>query len=139
MRKKILIGSIFVLTLLLLMPSIPAIQQKTIEGRIHSNLVEQLDFRNINEMERLDQIKHQYLYALVVAILLFRDFRINILNEISYDVIEWRPIFPIIEINNKVLFARFLMLLFTTALFASICEEISNKYGWNWVIPLDWL
>jgi len=32
MNKKILIGSILVLTLLLLMPSIPAIQQKTIEA-----------------------------------------------------------------------------------------------------------
>jgi len=31
MKKKILIGSIFVLALLLLMPSIPAIQQNTIE------------------------------------------------------------------------------------------------------------
>jgi len=43
MKKKILIGSMLVLTLLLLMPSIPAVQQKTIEDKAYSDLVEQLD------------------------------------------------------------------------------------------------
>ena len=42
MQKKILLGSVFVLILLLLMPSIPAIQQKTIEDKAYSDFVEKL-------------------------------------------------------------------------------------------------
>ena len=37
MRKKILIGSMLVLTLLLLMPSIPAIQQKSVEDSVYDD------------------------------------------------------------------------------------------------------
>jgi len=40
MNKKILIGSMLVLTLLLLMPSIPAIQLNTIKDKAFSDLVE---------------------------------------------------------------------------------------------------
>jgi len=50
MKKKILIGSMLVLTLLLLMPSIPAIQQKTIEDREYSDLGERLDDFNFKEL-----------------------------------------------------------------------------------------
>jgi len=49
-RKKILFGSIFVLALILLMPSIPAVQQKTIEDRIKHNLQEKLNLNNLEEM-----------------------------------------------------------------------------------------
>ena len=44
MKKKILIGSIIAVALLLLMPSIPAIQQKTIEDKAYSDFVEAKDF-----------------------------------------------------------------------------------------------
>ena len=43
MKKKILIGGIIVVALLLLMPSIPAIEQKTIEDKVYSDLVEKLE------------------------------------------------------------------------------------------------
>jgi hypothetical protein len=50
MRKKILIGSMLVLTLLLLMPSIPAIQQKTINDRVLIEFVEELeDVKSTNQ------------------------------------------------------------------------------------------
>ena len=47
MRKKIIIGCMLVLTLLLLMPSIPAIQKKTVEERPYSDFVEQLNLKKI--------------------------------------------------------------------------------------------
>ena len=46
MKKKTLIGSMLVLTLLLLMPSIPAIQQKTIEDKAYSDFVEEIKKSN---------------------------------------------------------------------------------------------
>jgi hypothetical protein len=46
MRKKILIESLLVLTILLLMPSIPAIQQKTIEDGIKQDLKKKTDSIN---------------------------------------------------------------------------------------------
>ena len=47
MRKKIIIGCMLVVTLLLLMPSIPAIQKKTIEVRTYSDFIEQLPLDTI--------------------------------------------------------------------------------------------
>lgn len=44
MKKKILLGSLLVITLLLLMPSIPAIQQKTLEDKAFNDFYEVKDF-----------------------------------------------------------------------------------------------
>ncbi len=54
MRKKILIGSMLILTLLLLMPSIPAIQQKTIEDGVRQDLQEKLESINFEELKDLN-------------------------------------------------------------------------------------
>ena len=72
MKSKILIGSILVLTLLLLMPSIPAIQQNAIEDKAINNLVEQFDFKDLRENIDFPDVKHPILYILVVSILLSR-------------------------------------------------------------------
>ena len=57
MKKKILIGSLLVLTLLLLMPSIPAIQQKIIEDEAYNDIVERLEdfnFKDLNELKSIE-------------------------------------------------------------------------------------
>jgi len=51
MNKKILIGSILAVALLLLMPSIPAIQQKTIEDKAYSDLVEKFGDFNLEDLQ----------------------------------------------------------------------------------------
>ena len=51
MKKKILIGSMLVLTLLLLTPSIPAIQQKAIEEGFKQDIQEKLDEINLEEIK----------------------------------------------------------------------------------------
>ena len=56
MKKKILIGSLLVLTLLLLMPSIPAIQQKTIEDKAYSDLVEKFGDVDADFIELLKDV-----------------------------------------------------------------------------------
>jgi len=69
MNKKILIGSLLVLTLLLLMPSIPAIQQKTIEDKMYRDLVEKIDTNDMNILKELDLGKlpdHPFLNFLIL-------------------------------------------------------------------------
>ena len=54
MKIKILIGNMLVLTMLLLMPSIPAIQQETVEEKAYNDFLEQLDdfdFKDKNEIK----------------------------------------------------------------------------------------
>ena len=72
-RKSILFGSIFVLALMFLMPSIPAIQQKTIEDKAYSDFVEELKELELEEIKTFnDDIKLPILYAIVIALLNFR-------------------------------------------------------------------
>jgi len=51
MKKKILIGGMLVLTLILLMPSIPAVQQKPIEEGFKQDLKYKLDEINLEEIK----------------------------------------------------------------------------------------
>ncbi len=69
MKKKILIGSLLVLTLLLLMPSIPAIQQKSVEEGIKQDIQEKLDTITLDDLKYidvLDDIRHPILYYIFV-------------------------------------------------------------------------
>jgi len=62
MKKKILIGSLLVLTLLLLMPSIPAIQQKTIEDKAYSDLVEKFEDFDLEDLrEKIEKINPKFI------------------------------------------------------------------------------
>ena len=54
MNKKILIGSIIAVALLLLMPSIPAIQTKTISEGIKQDLKEKLESYSLDEINQFD-------------------------------------------------------------------------------------
>ena len=57
MRKKILIGSMLVLTLLLFMPSIPAIQQKIIEDKVIDDFVKKPDDEDIMKILKIRYAK----------------------------------------------------------------------------------
>ena len=54
MKKKILIGSILAVVLLLLMPSIPAIQTNTIREGVKQDLQEKLDSYSLDEINQFD-------------------------------------------------------------------------------------
>jgi hypothetical protein len=131
MKKKILIGSIFVLILLLVMPSIPAIQMKTIEDRTYNDLVDQLDVKDVKEIKGLEQIKHPFLYNLVKVFLDCRLTRMFILQEISCDInpdVWWVDI----DVYHPVLFLRCIMLLVTTAFLGYFWNNLSNTFEWDW-------
>ena len=136
MNKKILISSMLVVTLLLLMPSIPAIQQNTIENRKYSDLFERLEIKGLKEIKKMDLIRHPLiyehplLYAIVIFLAGFRWSRCLILAEISFDIISWNP--PDYEVYHPILFLRSIWLLNTFGIWCSFWDNVSDIFGWNW-------
>ena len=136
MEKKILMGSMLVLTFLLLMPSIPAIQYKVVKDEILSEVTEDLDLREIRDLietGKLDRVKHPILGLLVTMWMYFRLIRGQIFADISYDITydyDWN-----FEIYHPILFFRLIILLFNTGLVIHFFEGLSNMFGWNWNIP----
>ena len=118
-----------VFTMLLLMPSIPAIQQKTIEDRANNDLFEQLDVKDVKEKKKMDLIRHPLLYAIVIFLAKFRWARCLILAEISFDSTGWPPDY---EIYHPILFLRCIWLLNTFGIWCSFWDNISDTLGWNW-------
>ena len=119
MKMSILFGSIFVLTLLLLIPSIPAIQQKRIEDKAYS------DF--IDEINSLSEVKYPNLYSLIKFVLNFRFFRSAILCGIALHFDSWSD-----ELYHPLLFIRGYWLCESTEVVKEKIEKLSQLFGWGW-------
>jgi hypothetical protein len=133
MRKILLFGIILVITLLFLVPSMPAIQQKIIYNEVEREMIEDYNIKNIKkymEFSKTENIKFPLLYKLIISTLTLRWFRINVLREYSYEE-DW----PYYEIKNPILFFRFLILLINTHIWSNLWSFISHNLGWNWDIP----
>ncbi len=133
MNKKILIVSIIAVAILLLMPSIPAIQQNVIEDKAYSDFIEQLDFNDITELiesGKLDNITHPILYVVLTIWLYFRLIRAGFLIDISSDSFG----FGGRTVHYPLIYIRGVWLAFTCAISLAYLQELSYKYGWNWEI-----
>jgi hypothetical protein len=127
MRKKLVFGIILVLALLLLMPSIPAIQQKIIEDEIKdkllSELPEQLDFKDIKELIDFppDDVKHPFLFIIVYIIF-------------AIQLFHWGYLFLRIIYNpdNQLLLFRYQLNTIILGIYTYFWVYISNLLGWNW-------
>jgi hypothetical protein len=141
MKKKILIGSMLVLTLLLLMPTIPAIQQKSIEERIERDLREKLDEIDVEKIKDLLYKKSLEYSPLLLNLLIFAVYRSRtsrgfLLHELSvYYVDEWDILLGYMRIRHPILFFRSLWLLITAVLWIGFCETIYYYMGWDWQLP----
>ena len=122
------------------MPSIPAIQQnivkEDIKNKILSELSEDIAFKDIPEIKKLEQIKHNLLYTLVWWIMVFRGIRFEILAEISYEEIsgDWGSH---VTIKRPILFIRCMILAITTLGFGAFWQILSDTFGWNWNLRDD--
>jgi len=131
MRKKILIGSTLVLTLLLLMPSIPAIQQKTIEEGIKQDIQEKLETINVNDLKDikvLDWIRHPILYIIVMLQLKFRFLRLQILEFLEIMCFYYLGF----DYLGFIFLERWLMLFVTSSIIADFWGTLSDNLGWGW-------
>ena len=135
MNKKILIGSIFVLVLILLMPSIPAIQQKTIEDKAYSDFIEKLKNVDLEDIEVLDGIRHPILYIWVIFLRDFRWVKSNIIFDIATE-----PLDIFFEVIHPLLFYGWLLGSIIEWARINFWNDVSDRLGWGWDISLvpDW-
>jgi hypothetical protein len=135
MKKRIIIGSVLVLILFLLMPSIPAIQHKTIEDDYAYNLKEKLKSINIDDLKGLlNEVKYPLLKNIVKSI----QFCLNI------RVVLWVVFITRLYMESEGFNTIFLEIVFVLSMtrclhciaFAegwnSFWNKMSDKYGWNW-------
>jgi hypothetical protein len=127
MNKKIIIGCILILTLLLLMPSIPAIQMKTIEDRTYNDLVEQFNLKDFMDIKGLERLKHPFLFLIVYAMLIFRLYRGMFIYDLSMDWDGRVPIvkYPLLNLRSFFLWETVYWGIYGWSL-------ISENRGWNW-------
>jgi len=132
--KKVLFGSVFVLALMLMMPCISAIQQKTVEGGLKQELQKKLESIELNDLEDIKKtykIKHQFLYVLIDIILSIRDVRGYILLLFSTEF-YYGGWFPTMVVVHPILFLRSLWLMFSADLSEAFLLFLSELLGWNW-------
>ena len=141
MNRKLLMGSLLVLTLLLLMPSIPAIQhniiKEDVKNKVLSELSEDLDLNDLKELVdsgKLDRIKHPLLYLLIICSFISRKIRIDMLTVLSVEFIGFHII-----IKNPILYKRLIILTYISLYWAWFWYFISQKYGWNWKLIEIWV
>jgi len=128
MRKKILIGSMLVLIMLLLMPSIPAIQQKTIEEGIKQDLQEKLNEINI---EVLDDIRFPNLYEFVLFIQNYRWEKFRLV----WDYATEPDIYPPRRMIHPLLAIYAILVLYPRYdIWRDFWRYISEELNWNWEI-----
>jgi hypothetical protein len=125
MRKKILIGCILVLTLLLLMPSIPAIQQNCVEEGIKQDIREKLD--TITP----DDVKYPILYSLLLSWFNFRIEQYTITGTLMFQYVDEGQMY-LAAIFALRLFFIMVPLVYNT----NFWNDVSELLGWNWDIPL---
>jgi len=123
MNKKLLLGSISVLTLLLLMPSIPAVQNNVVKDEMSSHIPENLDFEDIKKLEMIELMKHPILYLIVRGIFVFRLSRESILFEWSTDVD-----YSGLVVTHPIIFLRSIWLAETGAF---VYYYLEAMFGWN--------
>jgi len=136
MKKKILIGSIIAVTLLLLMPSIPAIQQKSVEEGFKQDIQEKIDSINLNDLgdiEKLDWVRHPILYCFFMIFVLFQLSRISMYSSI-FSIISSGIDNP--EEDIPIIYNIYIMRMNLLSIPLIACEFIvffvNNVFDWNW-------
>ena len=134
-NKFVVLFSVFVVFLIVLLPTLSANQISTIEKIIHSEPIEQkdiIDIMDIGDKLKVECFpKHPILYSIANTIYVFRMFRASIyfhFSIIHYDD-GWQPNY---EIIHPLLFLRGRMLFETGVIWGEFWYKISDYFGWDW-------
>ena len=136
MNKKILIGSIIAVVILLLMPSIPALQQKTIAEGIKQDIQEKLDTITIDDLKDisvLGNLKYPILQFFVIMFITLRTFQITFLSRIDSFLnlisdepyAEWPNLYDFLS-------KRIFFLYATYTYWITYWQMMSDLFDWNW-------
>ena len=130
MKIKIIMVCLVSIAFLLMMPSIPAIQQKSIEEGFKQDLRENLysiSLDDSKEIEGLEGPNYSLLYDFVMRILDFRFRQFdNIENFLFYcyeEKFEWLLIFGMFRLS---------WVTITIHYWNNFWYYISNTFGWDW-------
>ncbi len=138
MNNKILVGSIIAVVILLLMPSISAIQQRAIEEKTYIDLVEKfddVDLKDIKEINNLgDDVKFPNLYEFLGYCLAMRFYHGLMLCWFGIGFLEF-AIYEKIPIFN----IRGIWLSMSAYYIAEYLDGIVEKLGWNWEPLTDFI
>jgi hypothetical protein len=117
-----------VATILLVMPSIPALQNTMLDTRTYNETY--ICAENAVPLESdASYYAHPLLYAMVILLAKFRWERCLLLAQISFNVTEW----PFdIDVYHPLLFLRCIWLLNTFGIWCIFWIQISDTLGWNW-------
>jgi len=132
-RRFLLVGSIFIFTLLLMTPSIPAIQLNTSNTTIQRCLydlkteIQTPIGKNIPEPPE----RHVLLFLFVMSVAYFRMFRVNLLVNISTEPV---PYYPGYKIIFPILYFKACLLLVRIYGWCIFWQSVSYAFGWGW----DW-
>ena len=124
MKKKLIFGSMLVLTLLLLMPTIPAIQQNLVKNE---KIVESLE----------TNLKFPILNGIIYFSLVWRLVRAFGLLSISSNGTGDGRGPPDIDILHPILYFRGLWLVMSFNLLMIFSMILSHVFELNWIIPFQ--
>jgi len=140
--RKILIGSMLVLVMLLLMPSIPAIQQDSIENNVYDVLHIQLkdfDFKDLKDViSNGDSAKYPLMFLLIFSLIrikTIRGFRLMVESSNYMEYLIWGD--PL-DIYNPINYYRGLWQFEKAMLLLTIWSGLSDEFGWNWDFSNPW-
>ena len=131
MNKKILISSLIVLTMLLIMPSIPAVQQNNIKEGCKQDFqdnIDEIDLDSLKGNRHISLPKHLVLYGLIIFLITFRNIRAKFFY-LKYNLIGDNII------TEYFFFTRGALLYLKALSCALIWTLISDEFGWNWKLP----
>jgi hypothetical protein len=129
MKKKTLIGSIFVLTLLLLMPSVSAFQQNIISEDTYNDVVDHLDNEDFKEIINIKLLRYPTLYKIIISLAKIRFLRLSIIWEFAVKDLDYPPyIMP----KMPLLFFYCVWLISTLNHWCDFWNYMSDTFGWDW-------
>ncbi len=131
MNKKILIGSMLVFIMLLLMPSIPAIQLKTYENEIHNDFftrIENIDFNDLKSIIIEGIPDHPILFIWVMFTFYFRLARAELYYDIASDMDEDLNFF----IYHPLLLYWSVILIYSAVIKHFFWGDLAEEMEWNW-------
>jgi hypothetical protein len=133
MKTKIVIGSLIAVTILLLMPSIPAIQNNIVKENLISESIKDFGLNELKEVFDFPNVKLPILFIIVVTIFNLRAIPAFIHLILAYYSNDHQDR----SMKRPLLGLRGYRIMLTALIWAVFWTSISRILGWNWELYLD--
>lgn len=134
-KKKTIFGSIFVLIVIMLMPSIPAIQKNVIDNEFKQKIQEKIESIDINDLKyikKLETIKFPIILAIVFLLYTFLESRGFFIQNYAWELLVNDRFPGNLFFLYELMILRGVLLVCSAQFFLIFWLFISNILGWNW-------